>query len=106
MGPRHSAAVERLHVLAAGRASATGPLGEALGSAHRPHHCLHTVHSALRVAGRPHSVAVHIKSVSTLLALVHEGAEGWGHQHNLLSLASLAGVTVLQYVAFQTCLCH
>lgn len=86
-------------------APATGPLGEAPGSAHRPHHCLHTVRSALRVAGRPHSVAVHIKSVSTLLALVHEGAEGWGHQHNLLSLASLAGVTVLQYVAFQTCLC-
>lgn len=55
--------------------------------------------SALRVAGRTPSVTVHTKTVGTLYTLVHEGTEGWGHQHNLLHLslscpAFLAGVAL------------
>ena len=49
---------------------------------------------------RLHSVAVHTKPVGTLLALVHEGAEGWGPQRYLLRLglscpASCSHLTVL-----------
>ena len=63
-------------VLASWWAPATHRSGAALGSAHHPHHCLHTACSAHRVSGKLLSVTVHTKPVGTLLALVHECAEG------------------------------
>ena len=82
-------AVEHLHALAAWWAPATSiALQEKPRALHTiPHHCLHTVLSALRVAGRPLSVTVHTEPIGTFRTLVHEDAEGWGHQYNLLHLS-------------------
>lgn len=83
---RCSAALEYLHALAAWWVPATSvALLEKPWALHTiPHSCLHTVLSALGVAGRPPSVTVHAEPIGTFRTLVHKDAEGWGHQHNLL----------------------